>query len=63
MPMKLVRLTKMCLNETCNKVHIGRHFSDMFAIQNDLKHGDNLSVILKSCYVFSKQDSELKKEL
>jgi hypothetical protein len=25
-PMKLVRLTKMCLNETHSKVHTGRHF-------------------------------------
>jgi hypothetical protein len=24
-PMELVRLIKMCLNETCNKVRIGKH--------------------------------------
>jgi hypothetical protein len=27
-PTKLVRLIKMCLNETCCKVHIGKHLSD-----------------------------------
>jgi sorting nexin-29 len=27
-PMKLVRLNKMCLNETYNKVRIGEHLSD-----------------------------------
>jgi hypothetical protein len=33
-PMKLVRLIKMCLNETCSKVRIGRHLPDNFSIQN-----------------------------
>jgi hypothetical protein len=39
-PMKLVRLIKMCLNETYTKVHIVKHLFDMFAIQNGLKQGD-----------------------
>jgi hypothetical protein len=26
--MKLARLIKICLNETCSKVHIGKHLSD-----------------------------------
>jgi hypothetical protein len=39
-PMKLVRLIKMCLNETYSKVCIGRHVYDKFPIQNDLKQGD-----------------------
>jgi hypothetical protein len=25
--MKLVRLTKMCLNKTCSKVHIGKYLT------------------------------------
>jgi hypothetical protein len=29
-PMKLIRLIKMFLNEMCGKVHIGRHLSDTF---------------------------------
>jgi hypothetical protein len=31
-PMKLVRLIKMCLNETYSRVHIGKHLSDSFPI-------------------------------
>jgi hypothetical protein len=42
-PMKLVRLIKMCLNETHSKVRIGKHLSDSFPIQNGLKQGDALS--------------------
>jgi hypothetical protein len=42
-PVKLVRLIKMCLNETYSKVHIGKHLSDSFPIQNCLKQGDALS--------------------
>jgi len=36
-PMKLVRLIKMCLNETYSRVGIGKHLSDMFHIRNGLK--------------------------
>jgi hypothetical protein len=42
-PIKLVRLIKMRLNETYNKVRIGKHLSDNFPIQNGLKQGDALS--------------------
>ena len=45
-PMKLVRLIKMCLNETCSRVQTGKHLSDMFASKNDLKQGDALSPLL-----------------
>jgi hypothetical protein len=41
--MKLVKLIKMCLNETHSKVHIGKHLSDRFPIPNGLKQGDALS--------------------
>jgi hypothetical protein len=44
--MKLVRLIKMCLNETYSKVRIGKHLSDSFSIQNGLKQGDALSPLL-----------------
>jgi hypothetical protein len=44
--MKLVRLIKMCLNETNNKVRIGKHLSDSFPVQNGLKQGDALSLLL-----------------
>jgi len=37
--MKLVRLIKMCLNETYSKVRIGENLSDAFPIQNGLYLG------------------------
>jgi hypothetical protein len=36
-PKKLVRLIKMCLNETYSKVRVGKLLSDKFLIQNGLK--------------------------
>jgi hypothetical protein len=45
-PTKLVRLIKMCINETYSKVRIGKHLSDNFPIQNGLKQGDALSPLL-----------------
>jgi len=45
-PMKLVRLIKMCLNETYSTAHVGKHLSDMFPIRNGLKQGDALSPFL-----------------
>jgi hypothetical protein len=46
LPMQLVSLIKMCLNETYSKVHIGKHSSDNFHIQSGLKQGDVLSPLL-----------------
>ena len=45
-PMKLLRLTKMCLNETYSRVWVGKDLSDMFPIRNGLKQGDVLSPLL-----------------
>jgi hypothetical protein len=42
-PMELMRLIEMCLNETYSKVHISRHVSDNFVIQYNLKQGNVLS--------------------
>ena len=36
-PMTLVRLIKICLNEAYSRVHGGKHLSDMFPITNGLK--------------------------
>jgi hypothetical protein len=36
----------MCLNEICSKVHVGKHLSDTFPVQNGLKQGDALSPLL-----------------
>jgi hypothetical protein len=41
--MKLVRLIKICSNETCSKVHTRKNPSDAFPNHNGLKHGDALS--------------------
>jgi hypothetical protein len=40
-PIKLVRLIKMCLNETYSRVWVGKLLSDMFPIRNGLKQGDH----------------------
>ena len=45
-PMNLVQLIKMCLNETCSTVWVGRYLSDMFPIKIGLKQGDALSPLL-----------------
>jgi hypothetical protein len=42
-PKKLVRLIKMCLNETYSKVHVGKLLCATFPIQNGLKQGYALS--------------------
>jgi hypothetical protein len=47
-PMELVGLIKMCLNETDCKVRIGKHSSDTFIFQNGLKQGDALSPLARS---------------
>ena len=36
----------MCLNETYNRVRVGKNLSDMFPIRNDLKQGNAFSPIL-----------------
>jgi hypothetical protein len=40
--MKVVRLIKMCFNETFSKIHIGEHFFDTFPFKYGLKEGDVL---------------------
>jgi hypothetical protein len=45
-PKKLVSLIKMCLNETYNKICVGKYLSDTFPIQNSLKQGNALSPLL-----------------
>jgi hypothetical protein len=44
-PMNLVRLIEMCLNETYSKAHICKHLSQSFPIQNGPKN-DVLSPLL-----------------
>jgi hypothetical protein len=49
-PMKLVRLIKMCLNETYSKGHIGKDLTDTFPIQNGPRQIDAL---LPLCFNFA----------
>jgi hypothetical protein len=44
--MKLVRIIKMCLNETRSRVLVGENLPDMFPIKNGLKQGDALLTML-----------------
>jgi len=45
-PMKLVRLIKLCLNETYSRVRVGQLLSDMFCTKNGMKKEDVLSPLL-----------------
>jgi hypothetical protein len=46
-PVELIRLIKICLNETYSKIHIGKHLYDTFPIQNGLEQGDaSLPILL-----------------
>jgi hypothetical protein len=42
----IVAMNKMSLNEICSKVHINKHLSNAFRIQNGLKKGDTFSLLL-----------------
>ena len=44
--MKLIKLIKTRLNETYSRVRVGKHWSEMFLIKNDLRQGDALSLLL-----------------
>jgi hypothetical protein len=47
-PVKLVRVIKMCLNEMYSEVHIGKNVSANFHFQNSLKQRDALLSLLFS---------------
>jgi hypothetical protein len=56
-PRKLVRLIKMCLNETNSKVHIGKHVSYSFPIQ------DNIDTIKKNTEALIDAGTEVVPEI
>jgi hypothetical protein len=60
-PMNLVRLIKMCLNETYSKVRTGKHLSDNFLIQNGL--GDNIDTIKKNTQTLIDTSKEIGLEV
>jgi hypothetical protein len=45
-PKKLVRLTKLCQNESNSIVRVNKYLSDMFQIRNGLKQGHSLTLLL-----------------
>jgi hypothetical protein len=48
--MKLIKLTKMYLNEAYNEIRIGKCLSDNVSIQNGLKEGDALSPLILTLF-------------
>jgi hypothetical protein len=44
--MELVRLIKMCLKKTCNKVCMGKKLYDTFPVQDGMKQGNASSPLL-----------------
>jgi hypothetical protein len=58
-PKKLVRLIKMCLNETYSKVRTGKLLSDKFPIQNGLKQRCSITIAFQFYFRMCHQDSEL----
>jgi len=44
--MKQVKLVKICPNETCSRVWVGKHLSDVCPIVNGFKKGDDLWLLL-----------------
>jgi hypothetical protein len=47
-PLKLVRLIKVCLPEICSRVRVGKNLSDTFPSRNVLKQGVSLYSLLFS---------------
>jgi hypothetical protein len=45
-PMKLLSLMEMCVNQTYRRVRIGKYLSDMYPIKNGLKQAGTLSPFL-----------------
>jgi hypothetical protein len=45
-PMKLIRLIKMCLNAMYGRARVRKHLHDVLTIKNVLKQGDALSPLL-----------------
>jgi hypothetical protein len=48
--MKLVRLIKMCLNETYCRIRVGKNLCDMFPIKNGLKKRYFITIAFQMCF-------------
>jgi hypothetical protein len=49
MPIKLVRVIKMCVAETYNRFRVGKNLSDIFPVRNGVKPGGALTPLLLIC--------------
>jgi hypothetical protein len=47
-PVKLVRLIKLCLNETHSVMHVGKHLSGVLRFKNGLRQVDALSLLFSA---------------
>jgi hypothetical protein len=59
---KLVRLIKMCLNESYSKVRVGKLLSDKFPVQNSLKRRCFVAIAFQFC-LRKVQENEVGLEL
>jgi len=50
-PVKQIGLIKMCINETCSTVRVGKHLSDTFPMNKSLKQGDALLPLLLNIFL------------
>jgi hypothetical protein len=51
-PMKLVRLIKLCLNETYSKVQVGKYLSHKSPIKNGLKQSCFIATAFQLCLAY-----------
>jgi hypothetical protein len=55
-PMKPIRLMKICVNETCWRIYVSQYMSDVFCIHSSLRKGDFLGAVgfhlmFRMCYL------------
>jgi hypothetical protein len=61
--MKLVRLVKMCFNETYSKVSAGKNLSEDFPLQNSLEQGDAfITIAFQFCFRIHNQECPRKQK-
>ena len=61
-PMKLIRLIKMCLNEIYSTAWVCKHLSDMFSVKNGLKQDVLLPLIFNSSLEYAIRRVQVNQE-
>jgi len=61
-PMKLVRLIKMCLNETYSRVRVGKNLSGMFPIRNGLKQDAISPLLINTALEFAIREVQVNQD-